>query len=299
MNLKKISRNLHELYLEDEEKQGNSGSYEIAMLSDLHWDNPHCNRELLKDHLDYCLENNIPVMLNGDTFCLMEGKGDPRRSKNIRPEHSNTRYLDSIVETAVDWFSPYAHILTVIGYGNHETGIIKHQETDLLRRFVDLLNYKEKSNVQVGGYGGWLNVKVRCRRTSYVSYLIKYYHGSGGGGVVTKGAINLTRAMQMYEGMDCFTMGHIHENSSRDDVRDTITRHARTGLKIIQKNIHLMHTGTYKDEYEDGYEGFRVERGRPPKICGGRLLKLSWARKREEDKDALLKSISSSKFPLI
>ena len=28
--------------------------------------------------------------------------------------------MDSIVETAVEWFSPYAHLITVVGYGNHE-----------------------------------------------------------------------------------------------------------------------------------------------------------------------------------
>ena len=43
---------------------------------------------------------------------------------------------------------------------------------------------------------------------------IRYFHGSGGGGVVTKGALNLTRALEMYEDFDVFTMGHIHENAA-------------------------------------------------------------------------------------
>ena len=124
-------------------------------------------------------------MINGDFFCLMQGRGDNRRNKSdIRPEHNNFRYLDSIVETAVEWWSPYAEILTVIGYGNHETGVIKWQETDILQRFVDLLNLKCGTNVQVGGYGGWLVFKVGTR--NLVTYKVKYFHGSGGGGIVTK-----------------------------------------------------------------------------------------------------------------
>jgi len=108
--------NVHELQIEGKETK-------IAMLSDLHWDNPKCDRDLLKKHLDYCKEENIPVMVNGDFFCLMQGRGDNRRNKSdIRPEHNNSKYLDSIVTTAVEWFEPYADILTVIGYGNHETG---------------------------------------------------------------------------------------------------------------------------------------------------------------------------------
>jgi Icc-related predicted phosphoesterase len=287
MEIIKHSKNVHELILEGREVQ-------IAMLSDLHWDNPKCNWDLLKSHLDYCLEKNIPVMVNGDFFCIMNGRGDRRGNKSdIRPEHNNSKYLDSIIETAVDWFSPYAHILTVIGYGNHETSIIKYQETDVLQRFVDLLNYKNGSNVQTGGYGGWLVVKQIFSSKSVVSYKIKYFHGSGGGGIVTKGALNLTRALEMYENFDIFTMGHIHENSARHDVRDTLTSSPKKGFELQQKELHLMITGTYKEEYGDGSHGWHVERGAPVKPIGGRILKLSVYRGEE---DRLVKHIDSIRF---
>ena len=92
MKLIKHGRNVHELILEKD-------NYKIAMLSDLHWDNPKCDRDLLKKHLDHCKQENIPVMINGDMFCLMQGRGDNRRNKSdIRPEHNNARYLDSVVE---------------------------------------------------------------------------------------------------------------------------------------------------------------------------------------------------------
>jgi len=287
MNLIKHGRNVHELQLDGKQVH-------VAMLSDLHWDNPKCDRDLLKKHLDWCNENQIPVIINGDFFCLMEGRGDNRRSRNVRPEHSNTRYLDSIVETAVEWFAPYSDIIKVIGYGNHETGVIKYQETDLLRRFVDLLNYKCKSDVQVGGYGGWIIIKQNFYGTIQGSTKIKYYHGSGGGGVVTKGALNLTRALEMYEDMDVFTMGHIHENSSRNDVRECLNVHSKTGYSVKQKNIHLMLTGTYKEEYGEGAYGWHVERGAPPKPLGGRILKIEC----KLVDNILHKNVDSFKFPL-
>ena len=191
MELVRYSKNVHQLFVE-------GSQVKIAVLSDLHWDNPKCNRELLKEHLDYCLKENIPVIVNGDFFCLMQGKGDKRGNKSdIRPEHNNAKYLDSIVETAVEWFSPYASILTVLGYGNHETAIIKYQETDILQRFVDLLNYKNNSNVMTGGYGDWISIRQGFNKSKAVFYKLKYFHGSGGGGVVTKGALNLTRALEM------------------------------------------------------------------------------------------------------
>lgn len=287
--IKKYSKNVHELQIK-------SNNARIAMLSDIHWDNPKCDRKLLKKHLDYCKEENIPVMINGDLFCLMQGRGDNRRNKSdIRPEHNNARYLDSVVETAVEWWSPYVDILTVIGYGNHETGVIKWQETDILQRFVDLLNLKNHSNVQTGGYGGWFILKIGTGTHLY-PVKIKYFHGSGGGGIVTKGAINLTRALEKYSGMDVFSLGHIHENSSRNDVQDSLEHNAYNGYYVKHKPVHLMITGTYKEEYEDGSKGWHVERGAPIKPLGGRMLTVDVQRVRVDGKDQTIKYIDSKRI---
>lgn len=292
MIVKKHAKNIHEIHLQGKQVK-------IAILSDIHWDNPKSDWQRLKKDLDYCLENDIPVMINGDFFCLMQGKGDRRGNKSdIRPEHNNAKYLDSIVETAVEWWSPYAHILSVIGYGNHETAIIKYQETDLLQRFVDLLNYKNGSNVFTGGYGGWLIVRQTFDSTVQTTFKVKYFHGSGGGGVVTKGALNLTRALEMYEDFDVFTMGHIHENAARNDVRDTITFNSKRGYRHEHKEIHLMLTGTYKEEYGDGSKGWHVERGAPVKPTGGRILLFESERLDRDGAKKVHKNIDSYKFPL-
>jgi hypothetical protein len=294
MNLIKHEKNIHELRVD-------GSSFRMGMFSDIHWDNPKCDWNLLKHDLDYCLKNEIPIMFNGDTFCLMQGAWDPRKMKgDIRPEHNNARYFDSIVETSVDFFLPYAHLLTVVGYGNHETSIIKRQETDVIQRFVTLLNYKAGSNVMTGGYGGWLivNQLVKASSNATQATKIKYFHGSGGGGLVTKGALNLTRAMEMYEGYDVFTMGHIHENSARNDVRDSINFHPTKGYYFNHKQIHSMITGTYKEEYIDGLYGWHVERGAPMKPVGGRLLTIECGRDRSDNKDILVRNIDSMKFPL-
>ena len=289
MNLIKHGANIHELILE-------KGQDRVAMLSDLHWDNPKCDWDLLKKHLDHCKENSIPVMVNGDFFCLMQGRGDKRSSKSdIRPEHNNAKYLDSIIETAVEFFKPYAEILTVLGYGNHETAIIKWQETDILQRFVDILNYECKSSVMTGGYGGWLIVKKEFRGSLF-PFKVKYFHGSGGGGVVTKGALNLTRALEVFEGFDVFTMGHIHENSARNDVRDVLESSPKVGYRVNHKYIHSMITGTYKEEYGDGSKGWHVERGAPVKPIGGRMMILGVDRARVNGEDSIKKWVDSKRL---
>lgn len=286
--IKKIARNVHRFSFDKK-------TVEVALLSDIHWDNPHCDRRLLKQHLDYCLEKKIPVVIIGDMFCLMQGRGDNRRNKSdIRPEHNNAKYLDSIIETAVEWFSPYVDILKLITYGNHETGIIKYQETDVLQRFVDIFNYKNNSKLEIGGYGGWIVYGLQLRKNVIVSFRHKYFHGSGGGGIVTKGAINLTRALEMYEEFDVFSMGHIHENSCRTDVREYLEISGRS-TEIRKRYIHHCITGTYKEEYGDGATGWHVERGAPVKPLGGRILKLSI---KETNREGIVKLVDSSSFPI-
>jgi hypothetical protein len=93
-------------------------------------------------------------------------------------------------------------------------------------------------------------------------------------------------------------MGHIHENSCRNDVRDTIVSSPKAGFKNVLKEMHLMITGTYKEEYEDGSKGWHVERGAPPKPVGGRILTISHKRVYKDNCDILVKQIDSTKFPL-
>lgn len=242
------------------------GKHKFLLLSDLHWDNPHCNRELLREHLELARANDIPVFLNGDTFCLMMGKFDPRRSKNnIRPEHNVNDYIDAVIRDAVEWFEPYKDVIKLIGYGNHETSIIRNLETDPLRRFVDLFNATHGTQVHVGGYGGWIILRV-----GDFSYKIKYFHGSGGGGAVTKGVIQNQRSMAMIQGMDCVWMGHVHESYAMYHTIECLDRLYNVKLK----NILHIRTPSYKEEYDGGYMDFHVERGRPPKPLGGYCLTL-------------------------
>jgi hypothetical protein len=243
----------------------------VLLLSDLHWDNPKCDRVLLKKHLDLALKGGNDVLLNGDTFCLMQGAYDPRKSKqDIRPEHNVNSYLDAVVNDAIEWFKPYAHIIKVVGYGNHETNIIKRQETDVIQRFVFGLNRECNTDIQVGGYGGWIVYQFKdnvIRKT----FKIKYFHGSGGGGPVTKGVIQFNRMSSFIDGADMIWMGHVHECNEVIYTSEFLNK--SHGIEL--RNILMVRTATYKEEYNKGLGGWHVERGATPKPLGGRWLNMS------------------------
>lgn len=243
----------------------------IYLLSDLHWDNPKCDLKLLKKHLDKAKEEGADVLLNGDTFCVMQGKSDRRGSKSdIRPEHNTGTYFDSVIETAIEWFLPYADILKFVGYGNHETAILKHHETDLIKRFVVGLNARAGSTIAYGDYSGWIIYRYKRFETESHVYAIKYHHGFGGGGAVTKGTIQHNRMSTFVHSADLIWMGHVHENYELVYQVEYLTR----SLNVRTKPVLMIRTSTYKEEYTNG--GFHIEGGRPPKPLGGRILTLTF-----------------------
>jgi hypothetical protein len=269
----KHTRNIHEVTCQ-------SGQ-EFLLVSDLHWDNPHCDRGLLKNHLDEAVKRNAAIILNGDTYCCMGGKYDRRADKSlIRPEHNTDRYFDAIVDTSVEWFAPYAKNILLIGYGNHETAIIKHGETDLLQRFASTLNYSTGSAVQVGGYGGTIDIRVLHDTIRGVNFVVHYFHGHSGGGAVSRGVIHDQRLLAGTEGYDLTWMGHVHELYYHQNM---VHRYDRSTKTLIQKPIHQLRTATYKEEWDGGYMGFHTERGRGPKPLGGYWLKLETSRNSSKD----------------
>jgi hypothetical protein len=271
--LTKHSRNIHEVTCQ-------SGQ-EFLLISDLHWDNPHCDRGLLKNHLDEAVKRNAAIILNGDTYCCMGGRYDRRADKSlIRPEHNTDRYFDAIVDTSVEWFAPYAKNILLIGYGNHETAIIKHGETDLLQRFASTLNYATGSAVEVGGYGGTIDIRVLHDTIRGVNFVVHYFHGHSGGGAVSRGVIHDQRLLAGTEGYDLTWMGHVHELYYHQNM---IHRYDRSTKTLLQKPIHQLRTATYKEEWDGGYMGFHTERGRGPKPLGGYWMKLETSRNASKD----------------
>lgn len=259
------------------------------MISDVHWDNPKCKRDVLKRHLDMALAEDMGIVINGDFLCLMQGKWDPRRNKkDIRPEHNVHNYLDAVIETAVDWWSPYAQNIAWIGYGNHETAIIKNTETDPLQRFVDLMNYKNKTSIYTGGYGGWWKLQMKYKNHSNHAFNVKYYHGSGGGGVITKGVIQNNRMSVMISGADCIWQGHVHELYHVIDSQESLEHNPRSGYSVKHRYVHHIRTAAYKEEYGDGDFGYHIEKGRPPKPIGGYILSFDYVNESENGSSANL-----------
>lgn len=256
----------------------------VLVTSDWHWDNPHCKRKLLYRHLQEALDRNAPVIANGDTFCLMQGRYDPRRKRSdIRPEHNVDNYLDAVIEDAAGSLAPYRDVLTVFGVGNHESTILKHTETNVLQRFCATLRHKHGAkHCYTGGYGGYILLRFKdIHSTRSLTVRLKYFHGAGGGGPVTKGVIQTNRRAAFIHDADVIATGHIHE---RWYLETAVERLSTAGRPTIKPQIHIC-TATYKDEYDIGADGWMVERGSQPKPLGGMWLRITYHRKKNDGVD--------------
>ena len=256
----------------------------VLLISDIHWDSPYCDRELLKRHLEEAKEIGADIHFNGDTFDLMGSRRDFRGSKgSLRPEFKVDHYFDEIANQAIEWFSPYAENIKVVGMGNHESAIIKHNEINILERFVGGLNMVNKTHIQSGGYGGWIVYNFN-RSGSVLSYRIKYMHGIGGG-VVTKGVIGHSRMSTYIQGADMIWQGHVHE----DYEMNYRIEHMNSKSEVHYKDVLMVRTSTYKDEYRKdnnyGAAGWAIEKGFSPRFLGGRWLEITPIRKRVDGKE--------------
>ena len=237
----------------------------IMLSSDHHVDNPMCRRDLLTRDLEKAQERDALIFFFGDTFCAMQGKYDKRSSMDdIRSEDVGEDYLDRIVNHAAELYSPFVANIALITKGNHETSIRKRHGTDIVSSLVTLLNINANGHrVYEGGYGGWVRFQFAVY-TRKILRSLKYHHGAGGGGPVTRGVIQTNRQAVYLPDADIVVNGHTHDSWVVPIARERLNRKGHVARDLV----HFVRTPAYKDEYRDDYGGFHTEKWGPPKPLG-------------------------------
>lgn len=259
----------------------------FLLSADRHWDNTQSNHRLQKKHLDQAVKYGAGVFDFGDLFCAMQGKHDKRSNKSrLDVDHKSEDYLDRLVETAADFFEPYAKSVIMMAMGNHEVGVVEKHETNLTNSLVRELNTRAGTAIYNGGYSGWVVFRFVDRKTEIVKKLW-YIHGYGGGGPVTRGVIQTNRKAVYLPDSDIVVTGHVHEEWKMQIARIRLDQNNRV---MHDSQLHIQ-VPTYKDEYEDGYGGWHVVTGRPPKPIGAVWLHFT----REDAKSPLEVNVLEAK----
>jgi UDP-2,3-diacylglucosamine pyrophosphatase LpxH len=249
---------------------------EPLWLADVHWDNPKCDWRHLRRTLDQAMAKDSPIFIIGDFFCAMQGKYDKRSHKeDVRPEHRVGKYLDALVETAVDWWKPYGSNLVLVTEGNHESKILERHETNLLDRFAAGMR-SAGGITEAGAYDGFIQQTLKASGVGRGSWAGYYHHGYGGGGPVTKGAIDFNRLAEQVTA-DFYVMGHIHRSMTIENA----VRCLNIQGVIETRQRDYVRLSTFKDEGQEGH-GFAVEKGMGVRFLGGKWQIISM---RHENRD--------------
>jgi hypothetical protein len=240
------------------------GEINLLLSSDRHHDSLFCNRDLEERHLKEAKRREALIIDAGDLFDAMQGRYDPRRSyEDLRPEYKVEKYYDVVEEDAVSFYTPYKDNFLVFGRGGHEQSITRHANTDLNSRLVGDLR-KLGSQCVSGGFGGWVVLFFGTNSGHRQSIKIKYNHGSGSEAPVTKGVIQTNRQAVYLPDADIVLNGHNHNEYVLSMKRERINSMGNLFFDLV----HFVRTPGYKNDYNDGSEGFEVERMMNPKPQG-------------------------------
>lgn len=249
----------------------------MLVCSDIHFDSPQCDREKLEKHFK---EADV-ISIKGDFFDLMQGQYDPRKNySDIMPQYKGANYLDLVINDAIEFLRPYAHKIAMIGYGNHETGILKRQNTDPISRLVIQLNRELGTNIQIGSYQGFLVFRFRQvkREGTRGTCVIYYHHGNGGNARRSKGILSNQIDGFLAPDADIICKGHDHNKwHDPSNVRLKLDK----TYSVVHSAQHVLRLGSYKTSKIN--HGWEVEKGFLPSKLGGwfvnftmKEFKLNW-----------------------
>jgi hypothetical protein len=237
--------------------------FRMLLVSDEHWDNAHCDLDLLRKHHEEAKNINAPILKFGDTFCAMQGKWDRRADQNeLRPEHRGNNYLDRLLDTAADWYEPYKKQIALVGQGNHEVSVEQRHHTNLVDRFAGEL--RRRGGVALStGIWGYVRVSFEVAGQIKHSNDIFFHHGYGGGGEVTRGMIDNSRTRGQHFA-DVYYSGHIHRRNMDENVIDRLN----IGGVIESTNQIFLRGGSYKSEGVSGCDWHSMT-GKAKRPSGG------------------------------
>lgn len=272
-------------------------TFGFTLMSDLHIGAPHVDYQRIQRDLKLAEENGDRVLFNGDMLDLILCKDMRRFAPDVL--HPRLQGRPDIVNAAIDWaaelLGPYAHLIDMIGVGNHETAVEKYHNTDVTRMLIDRLQSglpeKHKNHlIHYGGYTGFVDYRFRYNRANATRpeksqrLVIYYHHGGGGDAPVTRGIIDLYRKSSWVEA-DVIWEGHKHTRLGLSSERYSCPM---SGDQPRVSDVAQIRTGAYFKTYVgQSQESLRkhgrrsnwaADKGLTPQGIGGVRLTVTFVR---------------------
>lgn len=235
--------------------------YPLFFMSDFHSDDNDFDEEAFETDIEAAIQRGCGIFVGGDVYSLLLPK-DMKRFTGSRAkmgdEHPIDAYVNNAVLSTAERFKPYVNHIHAIGVGNHESSSVKFNGVDPVQLLIHELNkYRDIDKfgkIQQMGYKGFITLRFKrpYEESHYDHAYIWYDHGRGGGAVVTKGMIDITRTISYVEGVDVVWLQHKHVRWADPSIKKWFPN--QRGEPAIRRIIGMI-TGTYqKDLVIDDYE---------------------------------------------
>ena len=248
------------------------------LTSDVHFDSAVCDVDLFKKHLKIAEERQAPVLIAGDLLDAMQGKNDPRRRpEELKAQYKVSAYYDAIVMDVAKFLSGFDIPYYILALGNHETGVLKHSNTDLLGNVAYQLRVEHGKQAIAMGYWGYMRVQFRYKKGAHnVSKLIYWHHGKSNGAPVTKGVIQVARQGVYLQAPDVVLNGHNHQAYA---MPVQVERLQQKSMTPYTATIWYLRTPGYKKSPGDSQSvwGFDAEKHRAPTPKGCHFLNMEYS----------------------
>ena len=204
---------------------------ELVFVGDSHFGSPQFDKPRFLAMLDYCLENELYVILMGD---LLETATRYSVGAGVYEQEGPA---DDQYETMCDWLKPLAEKGLIIGahLGNHEERIYKESGFNVMKAMCRELKVKYL------GDACWTHLKVGGE-----TYVIYSLHGRTGGRFLGTCLLALERiALSFFA--DLVAMAHTHQLGQGAVLMQKVVN----GL-VKEFKKYLLLTGGYL-KYDGGY----------------------------------------------
>ncbi len=199
---------------------------ELILMGDMHLGSRHYDEDLHKEHIDYCLENETPIILMGDQI------ETATRDSVGAGVYEQSEIIEFQLEHFQRLMEPLANEGLILGMhlGNHEARLYGSSGIDLTKIMAKELGAK---------YYSWGQLhRFVVGNQGYTLYTT---HGASGARLPhtkIKGVLDLANLADA----EIYAMGHLHQ----------LTHHIRNyysidlkNKKVIEEQKHFILTGSY------------------------------------------------------
>lgn len=252
----------------------------VHVLSDLHIGARGLDFKAIKSDLDKAQQEHdlgldVHVVINGDTFDAIL-PGDKKRfsidAVDPRLLAKGAALMDNAVELAYDTLKPYAHLIRVIGDGNHDTLQKFHAYAPNQALLRELRRHNP--DIEHGEYCGFFRLKTDGGGRGWKNWTLFRHHGAGGAAARSRGIMKLGDIFAWTEA-DAITIGHLHNRIADGTfVRISVNQKGNIVERTTVAAMSGSYLSTYGDENTPG--NYASTWACPPQQKGGLVFTVQW-----------------------